>query len=726
MANIERSETDNAGTPDEDFMSRANERFTAAKEYWDKIYEGCKNDLEFYDADDNAQWATNALNTRSPPGQDERPTLTINRLPQFLNQIVNDYRQATIGMSAIAQGDEDLNAARTYQGLFRWIEKQSNAQVAYITCLTLSACCGIGYLRLLAEYESDKSFDQTLRIARVTSSFKMYPDPHATGFFLEDGEYFFIIEKMKESDYKTEYKEFYEDRSPFDADHGSDWLQDDEIVIAEYFYFEYTADTLCLLSDGTSVLKSVLSKDTPVVKERAVQVKELYWCKIDGKNVLEKRVWPGSRIPIVPVWGNELWVDEKRKVKGFVRNAKDSQRQYNYMESAKTEMIGLSPRAPYLAAEGQLEGHEEEWRNASTTPKAALTYKAITVDGHLVGPPQRNSYEAPVQAIVQASGQAVESMKATIGIYDASLGAHGNETSGIAIERRQRQGATATYNYVDNLSLGIGYLASMAAELIPVIYDTQRQLRIIGEDKKMTTVTVNKPDDEASPNIVDYVYDLVLDTGPSLSTQREETVRSITELSHNFPRLMEVAGDIAVGAMNFTGATEIAARLKRTIPPEVVGPDEDPITKLHAAEQQLQQGKTAIEALTAKVHDLQIEAQEDKIKLLNKHDEIELKKDELDLKRAELAARTADTLAQHESGEKSTEETTGAMAQILEELMRVGREVEATHDTIMNLLKEEDTGNETPPEPSDDQGDLTPPAPPAAETPASEQGMSSQ
>lgn len=695
--------SDNAevtGTADEKFLATARKRFKAAKEYWDRIYGPARDDLKFFDGD---QWPEAVERQRKLPGTAERPCLTINRLPQFHKQIVNDYRQSTISLRAQPQGAEDADTARTYQGLFRQIEKQSYAQLAYIMALGGSSIHGIGYFRILTDYTSDDSFDQDILIKRVTRPFTHYPDPEADEFFLEDANFWFVIEKLP----KEEYKDLYgDDAADFDDDgEDVDWCSEGQVTIAEYFYFVNEVKTLVQLGNGDILDKKEADKLGvlgDVKRERTVRARKLHWAKIDGKSVLERREWAASRIPIVPVWGDELWIDEKRKLSGIVRPAKDSQRMYNYWQSAKTEMIALAPKAPYIAAEGQIAGHEDDWRAASITPKAVLTYKPISVDGHLVGAPQRQTYEAPVQAIIQASMQAADDMKATIGMYDASLGAKGNETSGIAIERRQREGDTATYHYVDNLAMSIGYAGTIISELIPIIYDTERQLRIIGEDGAMKTVTVNQVDENGnpvpgSPQLMDARYDLVLDTGPSFSTLRDETARTIVELSHNYPRLMEVAGDIAIGAMSFQGAREIAERLKRTVPPEVVGPDEDPVTKLYAAEQQLQQGKQVIEMLTAKVQEMEEERAKGELKLQNRSGELQIKRQELELKKMELAAKLAEAEQAAQNGEDASKQVE-SMAAVIQALMSLGSQIETMQDVIMEAIAEDDDAGEAAPE----------------------------
>lgn len=673
---------------DDEFLEKARERFREAKEYWDTIYNLAREDTEFYAGD---QWPKGIKAQREADLSNPRPCLTINRLPQFHNQIVNAYRQSGMSMQAAPQETEDEEVARIYKGLFRQIEKQSHAQVAYVKALSDGCIGGVGYIRALSQYADSKSFNQDLYIKRVTNPFSHYPDPYATEFFLEDAEYWFVIDKIKKKAYEKggEYADFEPDDFTGEESYRSDWRGDDSVIIAEYFYFETERKTLILFKDGSTAFEEDIKDEDKAEaeehtdKKRKVDVRTLKWCKIDGYNILEKATeWGAPRIPIVPVWGNELWIAEKRQLTGLVRNSKDSQRMYNYWQSSKTEMIALAPKAPYIAAEGQLEGaREDEWRNATITPKSVLYYKPVSVDGHLVGAPQRQTYEAPVQGIIQASLQSSDDMKATIGIYDASLGQAGNEVSGRAITARKSQGMTATYNFIDNLALAIGYIGVIIAELIPVYYDTERQLRIVGEDGKISMVKVNGP---GQKNIVDVKYDLVLNAGANYATQREETVSILTELARQYPKVWDIAGDIAVRNMDFAGAREIAERLKRTLPPQVIADDDDPETKLIAANTAIEQMKSALAAATDKIGELTTSSQMMEAQLKDKTGELRIKQQEVNIKRDEAKAKLITAAAAAQDGKNAN----ALMAEAMEAIQELGGRMDGVMDMVQALSDE--------------------------------------
>jgi hypothetical protein len=97
-------------------------------------------------------------------------------------------------------------------------------------------------------------------------------------------------------------------------------------------------------------------------------------------------------------------------------------------------------------------------------------------------------------------------------------------------------------------------------------------------------------------------YDITVSTGPSYSTQREEAAEAMVSMAGDFPKLMEVAGDLVVESMDFPGADKIAARLKKTMPAELTkddseGEDTGPPPLPPEIEQHIQQADQMIDQL---------------------------------------------------------------------------------------------------------------------------------
>jgi hypothetical protein len=576
------------------------------------------DDLKFYagSPDNRWQWPADVLATRGAvQGQtiNARPCLTINKLPQHVRQVTNDQRQNRPSGKVIPADDHaDIEVAEIFNGMVRHIEYISDADVAYDTACENQVSYGEGYIRILTEYCDENTFDQDIKIGRVRNSFSVYMDPTIQDPTGADAKWCFITEDIT----KDEYQRMYPDSAPITTlqtlgvgdQNLSQWLMEDTIRVADYYYVDYDRATLNLYPgnmtafEGTledKQLKAIYGKPKKSRESDRVKIK---YCKINGYEILEEREWAGKYIPVVRIVGNEFEVDGRLYVSGLVRNAKDAQRMYNYWVSQEAEMLALAPKAPFIGYGGQFEGYENQWKTANTTNWPYLEVNPDVTDGAgaTLPLPQRAQPPMASSGLLQAKAGASEDIKASTGQYNASLGMSSNERSGKAILARQREGDVGTYHYGDNLARGVRHIVRQLVDLIPKVYDTQRVARIIGVDGETNMVKLNPDQPEAVKKIMqdDIViekiynpsvgkYDVVVATGPGYATKRQEALEAMAQLLQGNPQLWQVAGDLFVKNMDWPGAQEMAKRFAKTIDPKLMS-DGDKSPELQMAEQQMQ------------------------------------------------------------------------------------------------------------------------------------------
>jgi len=628
-------------TDDDALLRVAKARFQQAEEAEADYRKLALDDLRFLAGD---QWPQPVEQTRLLDG---RPCLTINRLPQFLRQITNDVRQNPPGLKVSAVGDgTDVETAKVLQGLLRHIEVQSDATAVYITALEAAATHGRGYFRVLTDYETSLGFEQKLCLKRIRNPFTVYMDPSCQELDYSDAQWGFVVETLSKDQFTAEYPDTQRAQMPAWTSTGDQWIEREQCRVAEYWYLQPERRTIALLPGGQVVRQADVPEGVTPLQTRMALIPVVYWCKLTGDEVLEgPQLWPGKYVPIIPVLGQEWDIDGKVDLSGIVRGAKDSQRMYNYWVSAETETIALAPRAPFIGVEGQFEGHEMSWRTANTRNWPYLEYKAKAIGGQPAPPPQRNVFEPPIQAISQARLMAADDLKATTGIYDAALGARSNETSGRAILSRQRESDSATYHYPYNLAIALRHAGRVLLDLIPSIYSQQRVMRIIGDDGDERQVTLNTPhvDERGVRRLYDVTsgtYDVIVATGPSFASKRQEAVEAMVQVSQAYPQLLQVAGDLFVKNMDWPGASDIAARLRKTIPPELLDEQgatpEEQVQQLQQAMQQMTQQLEALNAYAQQAEQqgqqAQQEAQQAQQQLKDKSAELALKQQEMQLK----------------------------------------------------------------------------------------------
>ena len=604
---------------DSDILTTARARLDMAVAALAESREDEIDDLRFYagSPDNHWQWPADVLATRGAvQGQtiNARPTLTINKLPQHVRQVTNDMRQNRPGAKVIPVDDNaDVEVADIFNGMIRHIEYISDADVAYDTACENQVSYGEGYITLMTEYCDENTFDQDIKIGRIRNSFSVYMDPLIQDPTGADAKYCFITEDLT----KAEYERQYPDAAPISTLQSlgvgdqsiSNWLNEDTVRIASYYYIDYDKTKLNLYPgnqsafEGTPEDKMLRDMFGKPVKSRMSERPRVMYCKINGYEILEQKEWAGKWIPVIRVIGNEFEVDGRIYISGLVRNAKDAQRMYNYWVSQEAEMLALAPKAPFIGYGGQFEGYEDKWKTANTNNWPYLEVNPDVTDGQgaVLPLPQRAQPPMASSGLLQAKAGASEDIKSTTGQYNASLGMGSNERSGKAILARQREGDVGTFHYGDNLTRAVRHVARQLVDLIPKIYDTQRIARIIGEDGETKMVKINPDQPQPVNKIMDQngiviekiynpgvgKYDVVATTGPGYATKRQEALEAMAQLLQGNPQLWQVAGDLFVKNMDWPGAQEMSKRFAKTIDPKFLSDgDEDPA--LQAAQQQIQ------------------------------------------------------------------------------------------------------------------------------------------
>lgn len=601
-------------------------------------------DLEFISDD---QWDSIARQQRT---ESSRPCFTVDRINPSLRQIVNEERQNRPAILVRPAGsDATEEVAKVIAGIIRHIEQDSSAEAAYDTAGWYAAAGGVGYLRIRSEYESMDSFDQKLVIEAVADPMTVMFDPASTAVDGSDANWAFIVDRISKDEFKARYPDADEPQDDWQDSlvEDPDWVDEDSLMIAEYFYKDHETVKIYQVQDMVTgeiaVTREAPPKDVQdaglarVIQTRTTTIPAIRWCLMTSTRILESSVFAGDSIPVVPVYGESYFVNGRRFKCGAVRRAKDAQKILNYTTSNQVEIIDLNAKAPFIGAAGQFDTFEDNWRDANRKNFGYLEYNPVDVNGNPAGPPQRNAFEAPIQSVQATKMMAVEDIKAVFGIFDASLGAAGNETSGVAILARKEQSGVSNYHYYDNLVRSVQRLGKILVGAIPVYYDTPRQVRIIKPNDEQEFVAINQITEAGMIDLNLGRYDVVVKTGPSYSTRREEMVSKGLELIGAYPNAAPLIADLVAQQMDFEGAQQIARRLRAAVPAEIAAADEefsDASAKamVPQLQSQLQQAKTSLQALNAHSEEVERElaAARDELRLAKLKSDVEISKAEMD------------------------------------------------------------------------------------------------
>lgn len=544
------------------------------------------------------QWPDDIRQSRESDG---RPCLTINRLPQFVRQVTGDIRRMNPSIKVLP-GDQEASedVAEIIEGLTRHIQSESDASSVYEWAAECAAGCGIGWFRIVTEWEDDSSFAQKIRLKAIRNPLTVYFDPLSEMPTREDSDYVFITSLMQ----KDDFSKAYPDAQPIDADRDaqiegiSNWFSQDTVVVAEYYWKETKKVTLSLLEDGSTVESA--AAPLRIVRQRKADVTKVMWAKISGKDVLEgPREQACKYIPVVCVPGEEWQVGDRTHRAGVIRYAKDPQRLYNYWRSAQTELVALQPKAPFLVTTKEVHGLEGLWKEANNSNRPYLPYNP---DERAPGRPQRATPPVASQGMMSEVQMAAEDMKATTGVYDAALGNKSNETSGVAIRQRQMEADVGTSIYSDNMAKAVECAGRIIVDMIPKIYDTNRVVSILGADDQEKLIAINgvMATQDGLMRVNDVTsgkYAVKVSVGPNYSTMRQEAAENMLEFVRAFPAAAQVTGDLIAKNMDWPGADEFAERLQKLLPPGMIEDDEGQDPQVTMLQQQVQELTQALQQM---------------------------------------------------------------------------------------------------------------------------------
>lgn len=557
------------------------------RERYDRAVEADKDnrlkaneDLRFVAVPGN-QWDTAQLAMRG-----KRPHYEFPILRSHWRQVVNDQKKARPGIKVRAVRDETGQGAELRQGIIRNIESTSRAERAYDSAFELLVAAGMGAWRVTTRYADEDGWDQDFAVEPIKDALNsVWADPDALpGAGV--GEFCFVEESMSRDRFKRRWPKAQV--VGFDANtvanYGS-WYGEDEVRVAEYWRKEPVVRELCLLSDGRTVeaqeyapiADELAAQGIECVKTRKAAGFKVVMSIVSGAEELEgpfETVF--HDIPIILLYANRHFVDGKWHWMGLVRPSRDSQKLINYNFTTSQELIAKQLKSTPLVTPKMLEGEgiKALWNKSNAID---LPYLPYTPDPVAPGGAPTYLTAPPIHGAFLSMGQvSVDMLKATDGIYDASVGARSNETSGRAIIARQREGDTATFDYQDKLAEGIQRTGELIGRALPKVYDTPRVVRVIGKDGGETWKQLyQEVVDEQTGQVVKVndlsqgKYDYTVSTGPSYDTQRMEFVDTLVNLGNGNPAIAQAIPDLIVGSMDFPKAAEAEERLKLLLPPPI-------------------------------------------------------------------------------------------------------------------------------------------------------------
>jgi hypothetical protein len=591
-------------------------------------------DLRFSDPSMPEQWDETVKAQRENDPGGKRPCLVMDQTGQYVANVAGQIEKQPPAIHAIpVGGGAEKQAAEQIDGRFRHIEHASKAAQHYALALTSAARTGVGYLVIRPEYVDRALGWQEPRISSEPDPLKVVFDPWSTATDGSDADFGFILTPMSLTAFDQRWKgkearDFGDTESRTDTNRkqvlvAEQWLKQSEVrnVIV---YRDADGQETSGREDDYHAACQAAGQQLPYLRNYADKTHGIKWRQMSGVEVLEESEYQADAIGIVPVYGYWGVKDGRMTYCGIPRRARTAQQAYNYH---KSEL--MMPGAQLLASKRALAGVENIWDRAQTQRRAWLPYNDFDTDGP-VTPPTLIKVGSSLIDHAAGAESALRDIQASIGMYQANLGANSNVTSGVAYDAQKQQGEASTAHFPSHMAASLGHAGNIVMQMDAKLstnyekdadgrYNITREQPIIGVDGSTGKVSIN-PDQQTAfergpqgvsinPNVGKYGVRVVV--GASFATQRKETNVAFAEIMRGNKELAATVAPFWAQTLDFPGSDKFAqamaamapAPVKAILQPE--GQEDAPDPAKMA--QQLDEMKKALDEALQHAH----EAQED-------------------------------------------------------------------------------------------------------------------
>ena len=587
--------------PEDDLLYEARRRLTDAYDWWQGNFANAEADTALAYDD---QWPAQDRQQREAA---DRPALNFNILPQFIHQVCGNLRRSkfsirvmqTAGVNdpaPVFHSQTRLSPAEVMDGLIRDIEARSGASHEYVRAFQHAVEGGFGWLILDVIQTPEDPFHDEIRILHERDRYSVLIDPAARRSNFSDARWASHSVLIDRDTFERQWPDAVPDSVMPGKEQGANtnrfWGDQDTVRVVRYwrkvvekeefveFLHPETRERQVFAAEKVRGLEDELREGLGYEETRRAEfeVEKVRVSLLTGSEVLEgEDEWPSRYLPVIPVLGREIDGRDDRFFVGLLRWARDPQMMLNFWVSAITERISLAPKAPFIAADRQINPYIDDWNEAHTSNKPVLLYKPV--DG--IAPPARQGPAVMPAAEMQGVMMARQHVGDAIGMHDANVGRRSNEVSGRALQEREDRGNTGTFDFFDNLRYALGHMGDVLCDMIPNVYANQTVIRLLGEDGKAMRAGVNLDIvDEQTGRKVRLAdlslarYTCVADIGPEASTQRTALLQTLQEVGRSMPEFFAGIADLVVQAMDLPMKQTLARRLKKMVPRNLLSPEE--------------------------------------------------------------------------------------------------------------------------------------------------------
>ena len=541
-----------------------------AQSYDEDVRSRAREDINFIEKPDG-MWEDSVRDY-----YENKPRFQIDKVTPIVNQIGARIMEYDFGIKVEPMGEgADEDSAALVAGIVRDTEARSNAPHIYGYSTEEMVKSGFSAWRVTADYADETSFDQELRLEQIYGAIdRVWFDPAAVKQDKSDARYAFVVNSMARDVFEKEFP----NRTPSDVDQNLQYqrtysLYDGNLVyVGQVYYVKEKTTTLALMEgpEGSQIIKELGRGDTKLYKDagytfinrRPIKRKTCYsrlfgpdaWLSDEEETIF-------STVPVVPIYSHYSIVTNQQLYRGAVGKLKDPNRVLNYTTSTAVSQAAMAPTPKPWLTPTQAEGYENTLATINTNAQA---YQLYNPDPKAPGVPQIQNPSTVNPNLLQITDAMGNAITEASGQFAASMGDSASaKHSGYAIDKLQQAGDLGTARFLKSVEIGLCRTFQLCVEAIPKIIDTDREVRVQGEDGTVEVTRVNEQVDGGIRNdLTKGRFDVTCEIGPSYKNRQQEANAGILEMAKVDPTVMVLGQDVFLSNSNTPGSDELAERAR--------------------------------------------------------------------------------------------------------------------------------------------------------------------
>lgn len=177
-----------------------------------------------------------------------------------------------------------------------------------------------------------------------------------------------------------------------------------------------------------------------------------------------------DRLPVIPIYGEEIFIDDKLSYRGIVRQVKPIQKLIDYTYSQLCERLAKSPKNAWIGTKEALEGYEDYYKNFDKSVNPLLIFNKYDSAKKENQPPQRQDMTIQYADLTTVLQNSLSLMQNITGVSSVGIPDQKGEITATEALISAKSYSNNIRNFFDNLkesfkSAGFVFLQLLGLDL---------------------------------------------------------------------------------------------------------------------------------------------------------------------------------------------------------------------------------------------------------------------